>query len=104
MMNFSKGMGMFEIKSIKAVRKDLKKLSPEVVKTVETVHFGRIRENPLRSDELGYAFRGMRSYHFGHKGLSYRIVYEVFEEDGLVVIIMIGHRGGFYEKLKRRLI
>ncbi len=95
---------MFEIRSVRAVRKDLKKLSPEVIKNIETVHFRNIRENPLQPDELGYAFRGMRSYHFRHKGASYRIVYEVFEEDELIVIIMIGHRGGFYEKLKRRLI
>lgn len=34
-----------EIKSVKAVRKDLKKLSQEVVKEIETDHFGNVREN-----------------------------------------------------------
>ena len=93
---------MFEIRSIRVVKKDLKRLSPEVLKDIETVHFKNIRENPLQSDELGYAFKGMRSYHFRHKGISYRIIYEVFEEDEIVIIIMIGPREGFYERLKRR--
>ncbi len=97
-------MRMFEIRSAKAVRKDLKKLSPEVLKNIKTVHFRNIRENPFQPDELGYAFKGMRSYHFSHKGTSYRIIYEIFEKDELIVIVMIGHREGFYEKLKRRLI
>lgn len=95
---------MFEIKSIKAVKRDLKKLSPEVLREIETIHFKAIRENPFQSYELGYVFKGLRSYHFDHKGKSYRIVYEVFEQDRLVVIIMIGSRKSFYEKLKRRVI
>jgi mRNA-degrading endonuclease RelE of RelBE toxin-antitoxin system len=92
----------FEIEAISAVDRDLKKIDPEVVKEIETVHFKNIRENPFESYELGYAFKGLRSYHFDHKGTSYRIVYEVFEEDRLVVIVMIAPRESFYEKLKRR--
>jgi len=42
---------MFEIRSIKAVRKDLEKLSPEILRDAETVHFKSIRENPFQSDD-----------------------------------------------------
>ena len=94
---------MFEIQAIKAVKRDLKKIDPEVVKEIETIHFKNIRENPFQSYELGYGFKGLRSYHFDHKGTSYRIVYEIFEEDELVVIIMIAPRESFYEKLRRRI-
>lgn len=93
---------MFEIKSIKAVKKDVKKLPADVLSDMASVHFKNIKENPFQSHELGYVFKGLRSYHFNHKGTSYRIVYEVFEEDNLVVIIMIAPRESFYEKLKRR--
>jgi len=96
-------MTMFEIRSISAVRKDLKKLSPEVIRDIEELHFRKIRENPFQSDELGYGFKGLRSYHFNHKGTSYRIVYEIFEDDGMIVVIMIGTRESFYEKLRRRI-
>lgn len=44
----------------------------------------KIREDPFQAYELGYVFKGLRSYHLNHKGKSYRIVYEVFEEDGLI--------------------
>ena len=95
---------MFEIKSIKAVKKDVKKLPADVLIDIKTAHFKNIRENPFQSHELGYVFKGLRSYHFNHKGTSYRIVYEVFEQDSLVVIIMIAPRESFYEKLKRRVM
>lgn len=94
----------FQIKTIKAVRKDIKRLSHEVVKEIETIHFKNIRENPFQAQELGYGFQGLSSYHFSMKGTSYRIIYEVFEKDELVVVIMIGKRESFYEKLKRRMI
>jgi addiction module RelE/StbE family toxin len=93
---------MFEIKSIKAVKRDLKKLPHEVMRDIEAVHFKNIREDPFQGYKLDYVFRGLRSYHFSHKRISYRIVYEVFEEDELVVINMIGPRESFYEKLRRR--
>ena len=95
---------MFEIKSIKAVKRDLKKLPRDLVSDLKTVHFKNIRENPFQGYELGYVFKGLRSYHLNYKGKSYRVVYEVFKEDGLVVIIMIGSRESFYEKLRRRVL
>lgn len=95
---------MFEIKTVRAVSKDMKKLSHEVVKEIKTVHFKNIRENPFQSQELGYSFKGLRSYHFFLKSSSYRIIYEVFEKDRLIVVVMIGPRETFYDKLKRRLL
>ena len=95
---------MYEIKSIKAVKRDVKKLPADVLNDIETVHFKSISQNPFQSHELGYAFKGLRSYHFNHRGTSYEILYEVFEEDSLVVIIMIAPRESLYEKLKRRVM
>jgi len=94
---------MFELQAVKALKRDLKKIDPEVVKEIQAIHFKNIRENPFQAYELGYAFKGLRSYRFDHKGTSYRIVYEIFEEDELVVIIMIAPRESFYEKLRRRM-
>ncbi|MEA3358969.1 MAG: hypothetical protein U9R17_06140 [Thermodesulfobacteriota bacterium] len=37
---------MFKIKSVKAVKKDLKKLPHEVMGDIKTVHFKNIREDP----------------------------------------------------------
>ena len=94
---------MFKIKTVKAVKKDMKKLSNEILKEIKEFHFKNIRENPFKSQELGYSFKGLYSYHFSFKKIAYRIIYEVFEMDELIVIIMIGSRESFYAKLKRRL-
>lgn len=93
---------MYEIKAISAVKKDLKKLSLDLVMDVKDIHFNNIRNHPFESCELGYSFKGLRSYHFNFKGKAYRIVYEVFSEDRLIVVILVGPRENFYEKLKRR--
>ncbi|MEW6108881.1 MAG: type II toxin-antitoxin system mRNA interferase toxin, RelE/StbE family [Nitrospirota bacterium] len=95
---------MFELKAIKTVKKDLKSLHPKLAKEIKSQHFKKIKESPFESFELGYSFKGLRSYHFNFEGTSYRIIYEVFEKDRLVVVIMIGKRENFYEKLKRRLL
>ncbi len=94
---------MFELKAIRAVKKDLKSLHPKLAEEIKSYYFKKIRESPHQSFELGYSFKGLRSYHFNFEGTSYRIVYEVFEKDKLVVVILIGTRENFYERLKRRL-
>jgi len=43
---------MFKVKSVKAVKKDLKKLPHEVMKDIEAVHFQNVRENPFQGYEL----------------------------------------------------
>jgi len=55
---------MFEIKSIKAVKKDVKKLPADVLIDIKTTHFKNIRENPFQSHELGYALNPGTPYQF----------------------------------------
>ncbi len=95
---------MYEVRAINAVKKDIKTLHPKLKDEIQSNHFRKIKESPFGSHELGYAFKGLRSYHFSFEGIQFRIVYEVFEEDSLIVVIMIGTRERFYEKLKRRLV
>ena len=94
---------MYELNAIGAVRKDLNALNRGTVKEIQEVHFPRIKKDPRQADSLGYAFKGLYSYHFRHIGTSYRIIYEVYEEEKLVIVLLIGPRGNFYERLRRRL-
>lgn len=94
----------YKLKSIKAVKKDLKTLHPKLIEEIKNRHFKKIKESPFEAYELGYSFKGLRSYHFNSQGTSYRIIYEIFEDDKLIVVIMIGTRESFYGKLKRRLL
>jgi mRNA-degrading endonuclease RelE of RelBE toxin-antitoxin system len=94
---------MYELKAIGAVQKDLNALNRGTVKEIRDIHFPRIKQDPRQADPLGYAFKGLYSYHFRHAGSAYRIIYEIYEEENLVIVLLIGSRGNFYERLRRRL-
>ncbi len=47
-------------------------------------------------------FRKMRKYALSSGGTEYRVVYRVVEESKAVVLIMVGSRERFYERLKQR--
>jgi len=94
---------MYELKAINAVKKDLNTLNRATVKEIQEIHFPRIKKDPHQADPLRYAFKGLYSYHFRHVGTSYRIIYEIYEEENLIIILLIGSRENFYERLRRRL-
>lgn len=94
---------MYTLRFHSAVAKDIRKLSPPVVTQLREVHFARIKQNPTQAEALSYDLKGLWSYHFSYKGTQYRIVYEIYSADHVVLVIMIGPREGFYEALRRRI-
>ncbi|MSS72127.1 MAG: hypothetical protein EXS64_11640 [Candidatus Latescibacteria bacterium] len=94
---------MYELKAINAVKKDLNILNRATVKEIRENHFPRIKKDPHQADSLGYAFKGLYSYHFRHVGTAYRIIYEIYEEENLIIVLLIGSRENLYERLRRRL-
>ena len=59
---------MFELKAIKAAKKDLNNLNQATVKQIREIHFPRIKKHPFQADALQYAFKGLYSYHFQYAG------------------------------------
>ncbi len=94
---------MYTLRFHSAVAKDIRKLDPSVVTQLRKVHFAKIKQNPGQAEALSHDLKGLWSYHFSHKGIQYRIVYEIYPKDRLVLIIMIGPREGLYEALRRRI-
>jgi len=93
----------YQLKFATAVKKDLRKLDKALQDELHTVHFPAIQQDPFHAYPLSQEFKGLWSYHISYKGNSYRIVYEIDREASVVLVIMIGPRGGFYEALKRRI-
>ena len=93
---------MYTIKSIAAVKRDIHKLDKQLQRIIKESYFADIEENPFRAVPLSHEFKGLWSYHFKYKGSQYRIAYEVYPEDEIALLIMIGTREGFYQALKRR--
>lgn len=93
---------MYRIEAYSAVKKDIKKLDRKLKKEVKEKYFADIERNPYEAEPLAYEFKGLWSYHFNYKGTQYRIVYEIYPKDGIILVIMIGTREEFYKALRRR--
>ena len=94
---------MFELRFHPAVRKDLKKIERSVVKELKDKHFPKIQEDPFTAENLLHVFKGLSSYHFRAGNTDYRIIYEIYEDDNIAVVLLVGKREHLYEKLQRRL-
>ena len=90
---------MIKIKIDKRVEKDLKKVpKPDIKKIFETID--KLKDNPLLGDQLKGDLSPVRRIKLN----KFRIGY-FFEEHILkILVIKVGHRKDFYEKLKRLLL
>ena len=93
---------MHRIESTTAVRGDIRKLDKQLQRIIKEKHFANIEREPLNAVPLFREFKGLWSYHFRYKGTQYRIVYEIYPEDQIVLVIMVGPREEFYQALRRR--
>ncbi|CAN2042007.1 mRNA interferase RelE/StbE [Candidatus Magnetomoraceae bacterium gMMP-15] len=85
------------------IKKDLKKLSPNLRKAIITEHIPAILSNPKKGELLAGDLGGIFSYHLKFIRQEYRIAYVADEDTKTVFVLMIGKRGEFYRLLKRRI-
>ena len=94
---------MFELRFHPAVKRDLKKIGKSVAREIKDKHFRNIKENPSISENLSHIFKGLQSYHLKSGTVEYRIIYEIHQDENLVIVLLIGKRENLYSKLKRRI-
>ncbi|HPY88247.1 MAG TPA: type II toxin-antitoxin system mRNA interferase toxin, RelE/StbE family [Spirochaetota bacterium] len=94
---------MYLLKAVNPVKQDIKKLHPKVSELIQKHYLEIIKNDPYQSESLAGDFSGLRSYHFRYIGIDYRIIYQIFENEKIVRLLMIGKRENFYKKLKLRL-
>lgn len=58
----------------------------------------RLAENPRLGKPLQGELRPFWSYRVG----DYRVVYEIRDDELVVLVVMLGHRRGVYERARRR--
>lgn len=92
---------MYKIEFAKSFVKDFKKIPKPVQKVVFDKWIPRLQEDP----KIGQRFAGthLKQYlklAFRHKRNDYRIVYQVHKKQIRIVLLAIGSRENFYEKLK----
>lgn len=85
-----------------AVQKDLRRLPPQLQEELLDQHFPSIQAYPHKSPFLKGEFRRLRKYVLSFQSTEYRVTYRVLEETKTVVLIMIGSRESYYERLRQR--
>jgi mRNA interferase RelE/StbE len=77
----------------KKVQKEIEKIDLKDKPRFEAV-LVRIQENPFIGKKLSGEHKNARSY----KVWPYRILYEIIDNDLIILVIRIGHRQGVYKK------
>ncbi len=94
---------MYELLFHPQVDKELEKLPKSTIKTLKEFHLLEIARAPfVMGIPLSGPLSRFRKYVFSHKGISYRIAFEIDKDTRTVYILMVGKREGFYERLERR--
>jgi addiction module RelE/StbE family toxin len=78
------------------IKKDLKKLAPQIREEIKTKHIPNILLSPKIGHTLEGDLSGIRSYHITIAKQQYRIAYLFDENAQQIFILMIGKRGDFY--------
>lgn len=86
-----------------AVRKDLRRLNPQARKMIVSEVLPSLAANPLKGIRLTGFLKKIWKYRVAFFGVWYRIAYQVDFSRKEVIILAIGSRGGFYDRLNRRL-
>ena len=94
---------VYTVKFASVVKSDVRKLDKQLQRIIKEEHLTSIEKDPFKAVPLLYEFKGLWSYHFNYKGTQYRIIYEIYPEDKIVLVIMIRSRERLYEALRRKI-
>lgn len=93
---------MPELRYHPQVKKDLKRIEPQLLNKIRDEYLPVIKENPTIGNALRGYLQGILSYHFKFQKVQYRIAYVYSEKDQIITVLMIGKRENFYTVLSRR--
>lgn len=93
---------MYSIQLIRVVEKDIKKLDAQVRKKIRDCFF-QIASDPFVGKKLSGNLSSLWSYHFKHGKVEYRIIYEIFQEEIVVRVVLVGTRENIYKEVVKRI-
>ena len=83
---------MFEVILQKSAERDLKKLDSSIQKRIIDKLF-ELKENPLLGIPLTGHLSGLRKLRIG----DYRAIYQIRNQELIILVVKIGHRKNVYE-------
>ncbi len=94
---------MYKAEYHPAIKRDLKKIDPQICAKIRYEHIPIILSDPDVGERLSGDLKGTFSYHFKVAGQQFRIAYIKDDMKQIIFIQMIAKRGDFYSYLKRRI-
>ncbi len=94
---------MYQIHALKVTRKDLKKLPKQTSIKIVNFCLPQLSKNPYLGIQLTCNLKGYFKYVFKFQNVNYRIIYQISKKEKIILIIAIGAREKFYERLLRRI-
>ena len=83
---------MYQLRLKPSAKKQLKRLNKKDKIKISKV-FLELQKNPFIGKKLEGKFKGSYSLRIW----PYRIIYEIYHQQLLIIVIRIGHRGGVYK-------
>jgi mRNA-degrading endonuclease RelE of RelBE toxin-antitoxin system len=93
-------MPTYTVEMTRAAHRVYKKLDPPVQRRVKA-EMAKVVEAPTAAPQLRGLPLPVRSHHFSHQGVQWRIAYTVNDDAAKVVVVLLGVRENFYDRLKR---
>jgi len=89
---------MYNIRYTEEAKTNIQGLDKKKKRQIKTA-IERIAENPEIGKRLSHELKGLLSYRSG----DWRIIYRVFRDQILVIILTVGHRKEIYKTIKRKI-
>lgn len=90
---------MYSIYFTSQARRLFKKLPPDIQDKLKT-EAKTLDTNPLAGEALQGSYRQFRSLHVSHKGVAYRIIYQMLSKANEIVIVLADKRENLYKRLQ----
>jgi mRNA-degrading endonuclease RelE of RelBE toxin-antitoxin system len=90
---------MYSIFFTNQARRVFKKLPQDIQDKLKT-EAATLGQNPLAGEPLQGGHRHYRSLHVGHKGVAYRIIYQIISKVNSIVIVLADKRENIYKRLE----
>ncbi len=94
---------MYSVKLTHPARKALRRLPKSVLDLLWNTYLIILRSNPFAGEKLRGELKDFYKLEFTQAGVSYRVAYQVFLKERIILIIYLGTRENFYRELKRKL-
>ncbi len=92
----------YQVSLSKKAKKQYKNFNQHIQKKIKH-NLQQLEEKPHEGFNLSGKYADLRYIKTTHKGVDYRVVYDISEDENLVLVIFLGTRENFYKELRRYL-